>query len=639
MSSESYILSQVRQWLTFVTKSLGEGNSTRSIISSAVVAFVCFFYVYTVGTFLHLGIYPLYNRITPQSFFNFYVINRNIDHSIVAFGIVFWLALNTTGKTRLFAPATYGGLTVIAIIAKLDSLLTIMSLMAIPVIISFLSYNKVTSASKKNSKNPDNPDNLLINYIAIIGIVIGVTGTIISLAPILFIPPNSKLLSLNYMYQVFLFFSIFTPVMIFLLIMCYPIKLLIGSLADILNRKIRSDSLSREYIKSKKTKIILLLLFMLLSITLGLIPHQPTINKDDQLIGVDTHYYIKWVNSLLHSKDTKQFLEQAFVIQYAGDEIYHYNGDRPVNLLFLFTIAKIVNTDISFTLERIPLILGPLLVLAVYFLTSELTSKNDTASLFASFFTAVSFQILIGIYAGSYANWFALIIGYFAFVFLFRYLKSSNKIDFVVYSILMILLLFSHIYTWTILSLVMGVFLLVMLFKRKSNYYRRNGLILLLLVVLSSVIIDVGRMAITGSASGIEQDIEKAHGGSGLERFAQRWDNLYFTALIYVGGQFSNFIYFMLALYWLFRSNLQEPSNVFLVVFLSIGIIPILFGNVVMQSRILYDIPFQIPAAIGLASYLRKHANRLIIWIPICIWLIGLSVRAVSNFYFVPTQS
>ena len=628
---------QIKQRLTFITKFLGEGNSTISIISSAIIASVCFFYIYTVGSFFHVSIYPLYNRITPHSFFNFYLISRDIDHSIIAFGTVFWLALNTTRNTRLFAIAIYGGLNVIAIIANLDILLTIMSLMAVPFIISFLSYKKVTSSNKK-SKNNSYTNSLLINYITIIGIVIGVIGTIISLAPLLSISSNSTLLSLNYMYEAFLFFSIFTPVMILLLIMCYPIKLLIGSLAGSLNRKIRSDSLSNDNVKSKKTKVILLLLFMLLSITLGLIPHQPTINKDNQQIGVDTDYYVKWINSLLHSKDIKQFLEQAFVIQYPGDKIYYYNGDRPVTLLFLFTVAKIVNTDIFFTVERIPLVLGPLLVLVVYFLTYELTSKNNTASLFASFFTAVSFQTLIGIYGGSYANWFALIIGYLAIVFLFKYLKRSTKLDFVIYSILMILLLFSHIYTWTILSLVMGVFLLSMLFRLKSNHYRKKSVILLLLVILSSVIIDVGRMTITGSASGIEQDIEKAQGGSGLDQFVQRWDNLYFLTLIYLGGQFSNFIYFMLALYWLFRSNLQEPSNIFLVIFLSIGIIPIIFGNVVMQSRILYDIPFQIPAAIGLA-YLRKQANQHIVWIPLCIWLIGLSIRAVSNFYFVPTQS
>jgi len=62
------------------------------------------------------------------------------------------------------------------------------------------------------------------------------------------------------------------------------------------------------------------------------------------------------------------------------------------------------------------------------------------------------------------------------------------------------------------------------------------------------------------------------------------------------------------------------------------AILPLLFGNGSIQSRMLHDIPFQIPAAIGL-TYLKRHANGTFMILPICIWLLAMSVRAVSNFY------
>src|SRR5206468_12297769 len=120
-----------------------------------------------------------------------------------------------------------------------------------------------------------------------------------------------------------------------------------------------------------------------------------------------------------------------------------------------YTITKSVSASISYTIDHLPIILGPGLVLAVFFLTREITS-NDTTSLLASFLTAVSFHTLIGIYSGIYANWLALIIGYMSLVFLIRFLKISNKLNLIVYSLLLIFLVFTHVYTWSIFVLFSG---------------------------------------------------------------------------------------------------------------------------------------------------------------------------------------
>jgi hypothetical protein len=615
-----------------IIRALGKGASNIAIIASAAIALISFFYIYTVGSYLKINTYILENRIIYTKLFDNYIISKNVDHIIISFGMVLWLSLTLRGKTRFLASAIYGGLTIVAILFSLDILLDFMTLISIPLLIALLIYNKLSSKIILQNIHT----NLAVNYLAIIGTALGIVSLLISLAP-LFSISNTTIPTPNYAYEIFLLMSSFSPILLLLLILCFPVKLLIKEfMTGILKIKNnnRFDSLLFNDRLKSRTTIIYISLFMLLSILITLIPYQPPINKDNQQIDVDDSRYADWINALRQSNDVYEFIRQAFVI--------HSTGDRPLALIFLFTIVKIVNANLFYAIgfytadfyaiELASLVLGPALVLVIYFLTRELTS-NDITSLMASFLTAISFHTLIGIYSGFYANWLALIIGYLSFVFLIRFLKKPSKLNLIVYSTLIVLLLFSHVYTWTVLMIVMGIFLAVLL---KFNYYNRKSIILLLLVVLSSVAIDVGRIAVTGQPGGIERDIYTASVGGvgGLEQFMARWSNLTDVTQIYFGGQFSNFLFFILGLYWLIHSNLRQPSNILIVIFLSVGVIPLFLGNWLIQSRVFYDIPFQIPAAIGL-TYIKKQATGSIILLPICIWLIMMSIRAVTNFYLI----
>ena len=82
------------------------------------------------------------------------------------------------------------------------------------------------------------------------------------------------------------------------------------------------------------------------------------------------------------------------------------SGDRPITLFFLLFIIEITTVDDPSVIEYFPIILLPLFILTVFFLTKELFS-NDTTALFSAFLSGVSFHLLVGIYAGLYANWLA----------------------------------------------------------------------------------------------------------------------------------------------------------------------------------------------------------------------------------------
>ena len=285
-------------------------------------------------------------------------------------------------------------------------------------------------------------------------------------------------------------------------------------------------------------------------------------------------------------------------------------------MIFMFLVYQAAGGSLIEVIEHFPIILGPGIVLALYFMTLELT-RNEKIALIAQFLGAVSFHTLAGIYAGFFANWLALIVGYISIVFLFRYLRSGRLSDIVVFSILLIGVLYFHVYTWTILAAVTGIFLLTMLVIRNknkndsNNYFTNRRIIwLLLFAILPSVVVDIAKVLLTGSSSGLVQDIELAQTGLGIGQFNLRWEILTTTMHHSLGGVFSNFIILGLGLFWILKSNMREPATVYLMIFLSAGLVPMFFGSWAIQARVFYDVPFEIPATIAL-YYLSSRSRHI----------------------------
>lgn len=592
---------------------LGKNSPALQIVSSIAFVLVLFFYIFSVSSYFHVYVSPLENRVNYHEPFTGYIINEFVDHIIITYGIVLWLGLTLRGRTRIVLTGIYGTITSIAVLAGLQTLFEVVTLSSIPIAISFLIYNKFITKKILHASN------LTLNYFAILGIVIGFSGLVISSLPLFSITVKSIPLH-DYTYEISLLLANLSPILVLFLVMSSPFKLF---LKKFITRQDKNSisSITRHNIKSQ-TKILYLLLFMLLSIVITLIPHMSSINPSNQQVGSDSPDYIIMINKLMEPNNPQEFAQKIFVS-------LPLSSDRPISTLFFYAIVKSVPASVSYTIDHLPILLAPGLVLAVFFLTREITS-NDTTSLLASFLTAVSFHTLIGAYSGIYANWFALIIGYLSFVFLIRSLKAPKKLNLLVYSILLILLVFTHVYTWTILVLFTGIFLVVMY---RLNFYQKKIIITLLIVVLASVAIDATRTILTGVSGGIQDDIGRARiAGTGQSAFL--WTNLTDTAQNYSGGIFGNFIIFTLGIYWLVRSNSRELSSIFILIFLAIAIMPLLFGDGVIQSRVLYDIPFQIPAAVGL-TYLIRRPNGMLVVLPICLWLVSMSIRYITNFYFI----
>ncbi len=608
---------------------LGFGSSYKAIVTSSAFLLVCYFYIYSIASYLKLPIVIFQNGVTYNAFFeNTYLIDRNWDYLVIIALTIVWLSFSIRNKKLEVATSLiFTSLAVTTVLSGFSIFYPFTLFITLPFIISLVILNKIVK--EKNILN--NQVNLLtINYFSIIVIISSVIGIFLSSSFLLFSIQPSSIPIHNYTYPLYVLFSNLSPVLILVVIFSLFINILIGK--SNLNRifsKFKESNLSiplgSSYAQLKtKTKFIYLLLIITLSITLFLIPHNPIVNQTDRLIGVDTDEYMDWEIILINSNSIHDLINQAFV--------NIASGDRPITLLFLLFVIEITTIDDPSVIEYFPLILLPLFILAVYFLTKELL-PNDTTALFAAFLSGVSFHLLIGIYAGLYANWLALIVGYFAITLFFKYLKGSNQIFGIFFFISIIVLLFTHIYTWVIITMVLIIF---GLYSLKVSNTKRKRLFFLLSTIAISVVMEVVRINITGTSGGI-QPVNVVSQGLSLDLSYQNWENLTFAILIYVGGIFSNFIIYLLAIYWALRSSIKEPANVFLFIYLSIGIIPIFIGDEVTQARTFYNIPFQIPAAIALTQMMKTYNGKMMAF-ALCMWILFVSTRTLFHLNYIVPQ-
>jgi hypothetical protein len=356
-----------------------------------------------------------------------------------------------------------------------------------------------------------------------------------------------------------------------------------------------------------------------------MIPHLSTINENNQVIGSDIKYYIRFLETMANSSGYDEVIYKAFVTV--------VTGDRPFSLLFFFWLSStFYQGSFYFMLEDLPFLLSPLLVISIYFLTLGVT-RDHLTSIFASLITIPS-HILIAIYAGFYANWFSLIWGYLAILFLFKSIDQPRKINLFIFSILLITLLFCHVQTWTIFMYVIGLFLVVVLFKNKRK--NKKTVLYVFISLLPSILIDLARMLLINN-SGIKQEISFALNQEvGIHGIYTIWDNLIGTTHLYLAGQIANPIILLLVIYWLYRTEIREKYTIFLIIFFSLFALPLLFGDKEIQSRFFYEIPFQVPAAIALTMLKERIGS----YMPftICLWLIIMSFYMAANFVLVVPQ-
>ena len=111
---------------------------------------------------------------------------------------------------------------------------------------------------------------------------------------------------------------------------------------------------------------------------------------------------------------------------------------------------------------------------------------------------------------------------------------------------------------------------------------------------------------------------------------SERWDVIVRTVQVFLGGIFSSIVILSLVLYCAICMKYRNVAGYFIIVFLSIGIIPLFFGDKIVQSRILFDIPFQVPAGLALSNiFVSRYGGLKAVAISAC--LISVSIHVMAN--------
>jgi hypothetical protein len=164
----------------------GFGVCRTSIITSALLATLSLFYVYTLGSHLPVIAYFFLTRFTYIKPFNDYIVNRNFGSVIVCAFTLVWLILSINRKpARTFVSSVFGVLLAIAISANNDALMSLLELATLPLVVFFLFLQMVNKKRPSMRIVKNYQLALTFNYLVIIANILGIISIIISLSVIL----------------------------------------------------------------------------------------------------------------------------------------------------------------------------------------------------------------------------------------------------------------------------------------------------------------------------------------------------------------------------------------------------------------------------------------------------------------------
>ena len=344
--------------------------------------------------------------------------------------------------------------------------------------------------------------------------------------------------------------------------------------------------------KSNLLPNLLLTLGLALAIYISAYPYLPAVNPGGKIVGVDTPYYLEKLESARGSS------AGPFPVALSDDRI----------LLHLLNYALSLSTgDPALTLKILPAVLSVLLVVSTFFFVRIATGRPYLGGL-ASLFTPLAFQQIVGINAGFYANWLALVEANLYFAFLLRALKRPSFRTLLGTNVMLVLVLFTHPWTWFVLMASLAVFMLVGLLTTS----RAKGLFVIPLVVAVNISVDAIRtVSLPFLQSGAEVAYSSLLPGFSLTDLPVILGVLEETFGTFLGGALYNYGIILLSILgFLSLRDYRDHLNRLLLSLAISGLIGIfLFSSDFvgyLHARALYVIPFALFAALGFDALTRS---------------------------------
>jgi hypothetical protein len=323
-------------------------------------------------------------------------------------------------------------------------------------------------------------------------------------------------------------------------------------------------------------------LTLLLSAVVVVYPYLPSINPGQINPGVDIGPYLE---------------EYQRVVGDPSSIFTASGGDRPIYYLLLFTFQRATSLDPLMAIQYLPVILNPLLCLSAFILTREFT-QDSSAAIYAAFFTASGFTLSVGMYAYFLADMLMLSIIFLSLAALVKALRDGSRLYLGAAIVLGSFTVFTHPWTFDQYMAAVGgaTILSYILISREESSYWLNWVIIYCLAVAGADVLKL--LLFRGSVEGIAA-LSLLLGN--LTTIATFWLDLLNSSRFYVGGYLTNMPLLTLAALGIIRANKRTISNLILWVLLALTSALYLIGGIVVKSRLLYNIPVGLLAALGVS--------------------------------------
>jgi len=411
------------------------------------------------------------------------------------------------------------------------------------------------------------------------------------------------------------------------------------------SKKENANNAYLHYFNSSKISIIIIASSVIAALFIGHYNHAAAAPHNQAFPGVDVPHYVRKLEYMLNSTSIE-------ALSYASKD------DRFLYLVLQYLCFLVTGSSPkSFVAYSMPIVLTFLFMLSTFFLVK--VGRNLLHAATAMLVTVFSFQVTVGIYAGFFANWFALTFVYIFYGLLMIVMKGHRHPSLLLLAgLTSAAVLYVHPWTWILLVMmilaayIVTTLMLVWIRKADLHSYIWELKFLAALFAVNVLMFYVKGFIGVGSGAALVDGYvnTKRLEPSLLNAFRLRYF-LDRTFNWYVGGFYASPPMIILAILGVLSFlDYNDRYNRLLLNWMLVAS-AMLFVDFPWQSRFLYLTPFNIYVALGILfgaeqlsrffeSKSQKHIATLAFWIFYALtilFLLNYAVRCVTIKQFGPT--
>lgn len=291
--------------------------------------------------------------------------------------------------------------------------------------------------------------------------------------------------------------------------------------------------------------------------------------------------------------------------------------DRFLYLVFQYFVSSIVgDSSQAFVAFTMPGILAFLYTLSSFTLVRAGNGFLPAGTI--ALLAPLSFTLTVGLYAGFYANWFALVLTHLSMALIFISFRSSGWKFPVLATLTSVSVLYTHPWTWLFLMIIHATYIIVSLLKGKLGkvtlaHDPREIKLLLGIIIVNIAMFWVRDWFGVGSGASVA-DVRGTRLYPDISNVAELYYNLNFIFKWHLGGFYAHPPAYVLSILGVISIlNLGGRFSRLLLAWLLAASL-MFFVDLPMHGRFLYLIPFNVYTGIGtmyLIKLVVKHASKV----------------------------